>query len=320
MGGLAATSLSFTGTAHAATNPIRLEHYDVSAECPTQREAEARLEAHLGDPPLEARPAFSLVVRGGRGEPFVGTLETTELSGVRSRRELNDATCEQIVWSLVFVAALAISPDARPLPASTTPPPSPNGEADRSTAADAPRARPQLPERPRDEPPTPKAVSHGVEAGPVVRVGPLPTVAYGAEIRAAMGAAGLAVGFATGPEQSASVGSANFWLVTGRPHVCPLRIGNALRVEGCAGVDVGALLASSRGLPGARSVAALWVAGEIGARLGIELAAPFQLALDARAGVPFHRPTYTTDPSATTLYQVPLVVGALDIFAGLSWK
>ena len=305
--------------ARAAPAAARFHPYEVAGECPPHEAAERRLDAHLGGVTPAEAPSFALTVRGGGdGEPFVGILETTDPSGARSRRMLADGSCEEVVWSLVFVAALAISPEARALPPTRAADPAPVV----APPTPAPAAEPPAAER-RPPPPPPSNAQPpalSIELGPQLRLGPLPALAYGAEARASYGIAGLAAGFVASPEENASVGSARFLLVTARPQLCPVRSGRELRVEACAGLDVGILNASSEGLQGSRSVPALWFAGEVSARAALDVAGPVFVALDLRGGVPFHRPSYITNPPEIEVYEVPAVVGALGIFAGATWR
>lgn len=327
--GAALCTFGFVGPAEAAPAAGWLHRYEVVAECPTHEAAERRLDAHLGATTPAEPPSFALTVRGGAGEPFVGILETSDPSGARSRRMLADASCEEVVWSLVFVAALAVSPEARALPPTRAADPSPVAvpAAPAPAVTPPPSPSPSTPSADRDARESPRGGaanaqpdSLSIELGPQLRLGPLPALSYGLEARVSYGIAALAAGFVTSPEENASVGRARFLLVTARPQLCPLRSGHRLRVEGCAGLDVGILNASSEGLQGARSVPALWLAGEVSARAALDVAGPLFVALDLRGGVPFHRPSYITNPPEITVYEVPIVVGALGIFAGLSWK
>ncbi len=330
--GALAAALGFfsfeVGVARAAPPSGLLRRYEASAECPTRDAAERRLDAHLEGVVPVAPPSFALTVLGGRGEPFVGVLETTEPSGAGSRRELRDANCEEIVWSLVFVAALAVSPEAKTLPPERSSEPAPPAvPSPAASSPSLPNTAPPSPAPPSDAAnPRPTAVTRALafEVGPQLRLGPLPSLGYGAEARVSFGYAALAAGFVTAPEEGASVGRATFVLVTARPQICPLRSApgarSPFRVEACAGLEAGVLNASSEGLQDARSVPALWLAGEIAARAALEVSSSFFVAVDVRGGVPLHRPAYTTNSPLIAVYEVPPVVGGLTIFAGLSWK
>ncbi len=297
---LGATVAFSAAEARADAGSPAFTRYEVVNDCPAKPEADARLAAHLAGASSLDAASVSLVV-----------LETTDSAGLRSMRAFADPSCREVVWSLVFVAALAISPDAKILPPPEAPTPPPEAPPSPAPSVTVPSA-PKPPRQPL-----------ALEAGPQLRVGPMPALAYGAEVRGSLGMVAVAAGFATSGEEAvpgATGATAQLWLVTARPQACPFAIGSAVRGELCAGLDVGVLHASSRGLAATRSVSALWLAAEPLLRVRFELASPVFLSAEARVGIPLHRPTYTIGPAAAELHRVPVVVGGASIFAGVSWK
>ena len=328
------------GTAHAALILVAmlleggpafgemLDRYDVAEGCPTREQAKARLDAHLDRTTLIDPPTFTITVKSGPAE-YIGVLETTQSSGTKQRRELANPTCADVVWSLVFVAALAVSPDARPLPVPPPVEPSSPNLASAPEVLEVTTPLAESPARPPTEdtartrvapaPALPRGREWSVEAGPELRIGALPTLGFGAAARGGYDVVALGASVVTSQSEALATGRSSFWMVTLRPQLCPLRLGLEARLEACGGLDVGALNASSNGLEGARDVTALWLAADVMMRARVALGGSLFIAMELRGGVPFHRPTYITNPPKNEVYEVPIVVGAAGISAGLAW-
>ena len=104
----------------------------------------------------------------------------------------------------------------------------------------------------------------------------------------------------------------------GRLSACPLRLPLGTEVVSflpCAGLDLGVLSASARGVTRKADKAPVWAAGSLAGRL--EVAPLENLFVEAQLGlgIPFIRDEVAVDPSIS-LYRAPSVFGLGEIGVG----
>jgi hypothetical protein len=283
------------GAAHAEPSSLELS-YSAPAECPgadALREAVGKLVTQQPSKPLVVRVTIAL-----DGARYVASIAPSD----GSERQLSGATCAEVVEAVSVVLALATNPrssqaeaaepaepapaPAPPTPASSSPPPAPA----QPPAPPAPPAPLTTPARSRREP-----LKLVTGAAFVSDLGALPPPAFGVAARAglasgAWSASGAGTYFFTRhgtlASDSGKGGDFSLWSAAGLG--CGALYRRALRVELCAGAEVGHIQGQGFGLPpGAnKRVGSVWAALLAGPELAFSVAEPLRLRLGLAAAVP----------------------------------
>ena len=107
-----------------AREPVDLR-YEAPSGCPTQADFVTAVESRGGQftPKARGEGARALVVSIRRqGSAFTGSLQVSRFDGVSGAREVQGATCQEVVDALAVVAAIDLRPAQDATPAAVTPP------------------------------------------------------------------------------------------------------------------------------------------------------------------------------------------------------
>jgi hypothetical protein len=252
----------------------------------------------------------------GDGEMFTGELQVEHSDGTTTVRQVASTHCDEVTDALEFVAALALGLDARP----PAPPPAPEPE----------------PEREPEPAPVPQrwrlfAAAYGgiaSAAGPDVEFAPavaLGVMKDGLDLFAPelelSGTWSMSSHFAT----KLSPATSQTTLFDAALSVCPLQLGvgrsgagPALRLRPCAGLQLGALTASTS-LAGSTDQVEPWLAAAVLARAEWVFGKHFMLAADGGAAFPILRPDYFFRPSQVSDFHVPAAGGVARLGAAVLW-
>lgn len=347
--GIAATALVASAGARAEPPPIRID-YHAHAGCPaapvlldeiTRRTPLARF-ATQRELALEVRARVTLRGRESRGTLVLGAGKR------RVVREIESASCDEIISAFALITALAVDPRAStaPRPPPALPPPTPLPPAlpspalapptrTRSIAAPPPAdllasplpallATPPLVAAPR-----PGFWIVGARASATFAVTPRALVggglfverAFDAEARASLR---LALELAATGAFDAGPAGASFWQATlrldgcvlGQRPVARLRIAPCLRAEGgvlhASGILGGALTQIEQApVP--------WLGIGIAPLLSLDLA---NLVVEAQGGptFPLVRRTFRFDSPDYVIHEVPPVVWTIGLGAGIRFR
>jgi len=281
--------------------PIRVD-YDVDEGCPTHvaffAEVSARTShARLAEPGEVARE-FHVHVRRS-GDVMLGRLEI----GSAAAREIDAATCGEVVSALALVTALTIDPSAStaPLPPSAVAvgPSAPPAPVASSTAASVPRDT--VPDRSRSGPPTTQSAPQraqwtaGADFTVAVEMAPRPLVGGAAFLefrpRGWNGPrARVSGGYATTGPFEAGIAPAVFTAAIGELEGCPVALSPArpISILPCVGLAGGALRGQgfqSELILRPREKVIPWLAAEIVGRF--ELALGELMFFETEAGPQF---------------------------------
>jgi len=265
---------------------------------------------------IEARSAWhaSLAVRDEAGHVL----------GVRDL-ERAGADCHAIDDELELVLALLIDPRAPIAPPPASPRPLPAAPVS-PLAAPLPASLPLAPSCP-PAPPQSAPWRGGVEAGPVVGFGLLPSTAgVGIAIRAHLApprGPAYEIGGAFWFDSHANERSisAIFSLAYGWASVCPVdALLGRTRATVCVGVQLGSLRADGTGLATPQHQEQLFFEPSLDARVRQRIVGPLFAGLGAALAVPTIRDRYYfTDAQGTRqdLFQAAPITGLLDLALGL---
>lgn len=227
---------------------------------------------------------------------FVGRLTIQGPDGSAAEREIEGATCPEVLRALALVAAVTLDPSATPPDASplTAPPaPPPRRPAPPAASAAAPPAAP----RPwLGAGPTLAVDSGAFSAGALAPGGTLAVTGPRGLLRPAAWIAARREARSAG----AGVGTADLtaWLVS--LQIGALRLGGDLGVSPVLGLVLGRVSAEARGLPGARDASATYLAAELGLRADWLLGEHLRLDLGAGASTALRRDRFVTQRSDGT--------------------
>jgi hypothetical protein len=318
--------------------------YEAPAACPTRARFVAHLRSYLDEADVPAaKPSFSVVIStGSEGSAFRGRLVMRGADGEPAERTLDATSCEEVTLALAYVAALAISPNAR---AGLGPAPPPLSVPEATSATSATSASPASPAAASaavpvaasssaptvPSSPDPSAARAGSSNDPATgssaprfavhvsafgQSGLAPTLApglaVGAEARVATVRFGLEFLGSRRTFSPAEAGSVRFRLLATRLVVCPFTDSWVTRWEAslCAAFTAGQLQATSAGLDRTGSSAEPWLVPALRLRgtawLGDDRWLGLRLALDG--GAPLVRPSYRFDEPAITVHRVPVLV------------
>lgn len=307
-----------------------------AGECSSARSFADKVERRLGTSAEEAarRHAVTIAVelgrmpaglRGWRADLQVNRAADGSPMGRRSI-EQEGASCEALEELASFFATLVLSGAPPPFEGAIAPPASPTGPAESPPPPPPPLSPPlsppggpptvattPSPAPTTSRPPSPAAVpslaaaagataaplarwTAAVEAGPIVGVGLLPGVSYGAQASVSLGRpAGLRsrLGLALWPARRSQIDAntgADVSLVMASLGICPILASWTGRVlRGCAGADVGRLSATGVGLETPREQSHAIFDLSAGARLEQVIVGRLFATVEARADVPLLR-------------------------------
>jgi hypothetical protein len=325
------------------SSPVRLEYVapegcpDLTAVVEAIRARTPRLR--LAGP---SEPARLMRLRvASTASSFVGTLEVVGLDGTGMRREISAATCDTVVSAMSIVAALAIEPVAQATSASAVAP------------AAAPSAEPPLPVPEPPPMPAPRPVPTVTPSAPTAPALPLPPrqpdvkprrwhLAVGALAEVlGLGAPGVAfapagvlelrldstglvapsvrLGFvrAEGGNVQAAGEDTTFTWLAGTAEACPVRVSFAstLALRPCAGLDAGAVSASTSGPSHALQPSRAWADARVEGRLEWRVLGSLSLELEGGLLVPLTRDRFEVAPSLQTAYEAPPATGVASVGA-----
>jgi hypothetical protein len=254
-----------------------------------ERTARVR-EAAPGEPALKVR----VTIEGD--QRVVGRLLMTGNDGAMVAREVEGATCQEVVEALALVLAVALDPLVDPRRAATAStsiePALPSPPRRAADEARAPRAS----ARPHGEAPYRQlvggevAVSAGLIERPLVALGPRYAISResvgGRTLLFTLGA--FATFAADAAANHPSGGSIRYRLQALDATGCPFGalVHPSVRLYSCVALTVGRLQAEGVNLPGHRADAALFVAAALAGRVIVDLAGPIALIGAAGLSVP----------------------------------
>lgn len=271
-----------------ATEPIVLS-YSAPAQCPAESAFFDGVRARTSrvrrtDDDASAR-RFSVTVEP-RGAGYRASLQIETAAGRVNRRDVDGATCGEVVSAVALVAALAIDPEAslepQPLaPVGPSPPvtDTPASSPPPLTVAEQPHPAPVLdtgPAMTSERVSRTTAYRWSVGGGPELLIAAVPSVAYGGgahvdlaprsndpvapSFRAAL------LGLTTHLVHGGAAAQLTWWLA--RAEVCPLRLGTAnAAVEACARLSAGGLSIAGEGVDRPASSTRAWADAGLAAHL-----------------------------------------------------
>lgn len=259
-----------------------------------------------------------------------GELRIEELDGTAAVREVDGATCEQVVAALALMAALAI--DAGPV-APTSPGGAPravSGAASGTGSVSEPEDESEAesasapPSAPASVAPKPRflAGAHGGAFGAVA-----PGLAWGAQPFVEwgdLGRSGVAPSFRLGVATAQSFpapvlgGAATFRWWAARLTGCPVSAAaSAVTFRPCAGLSVGALRGTGIRVPRPLQVTGLWAAVLALGRAQWEATPGVTLEIDAGFSVPLRRDTFVLERPLRVIHEVPALGGFMTAGVGI---
>jgi hypothetical protein len=281
------------GPAHAEEPELTLR-WSASAECPDAAWAAQRLRERLGrapDRPSQGAPLEVDAALSRRDERFVLMLHTT-LGAAESDRQLEAPVCAELAEAAVLMIALAIDPEAVARAEAAEP----------EAAHDDERPPALIPEPP--PPPRPRGFPWALGAALLGSRGDQPGWGGGgllfAAFQAALFRAELA-GFWLVPRAGSEAPAAgrvrvSLWAL--RPTLCVTSPGPALRVGGCAGVELGRVGGVGRSLGESLEDHTFWGAASLGPRATLRLTPRFALLAEAAAVLPVFQARFVTTDAA----------------------
>ncbi len=291
--------------------------YAAPPSCPDARAFRAALDARLAATPApgsRGRRSVTLWVRiTETSTKIVGQLAVRGRAGTEVR-EIEGATCENVVSALGLLAALAVDLE-----------PEKSAVPDRIGASATEKGPPAMFGSER-EPPSGRmwTAEAGAHVGGASMIGPqlapvaAPFLGVGFERPLRPGvelAPRVRLGFVRGSQSiTTSSGGAAFRVTAGQLDLCPVRFGlsKAVALRACALGQVGAVQASGNSVPDAQTDARAWLLMGVLARVEWEVLHRFLLEAQGGVVVAAARHRYFVDPD-TTLYRMPIVGG---IFSG----
>lgn len=286
--------------------------------CPRRDDVATRVHTLLGQAPARA-PRLQAAVRGVVTRTSTGVLlrlETrvarTTTSGAASadalagERQLAGSTCDEVTSAGALVIALAIDPDSV-AGADTGKAAAPEADPGAAPTGAASAVTPAVPQPDLEMPPPPEpapapanprnGVRWSVAAHALMDAGSLPAPpTFG--IRPAIGIArnelraeaGVTYFFPRfGETDMGDGGGADVSLFVGNVRGCYRLFPGVVSVEGCAGAEAGALMASGEGFKRTTNAAAPWIAAEAGAGASVQVSPRVLFLLSAGVLLPFGR-------------------------------
>jgi hypothetical protein len=230
---------------------------------------------------------------------FRGALDVTD-GDATTHRDMDGASCEEVLRGLALVAALTMDPED--LNGSAPVEPEPPARAAPATSAE-PSEKPRLPPTAA---PAPWSISLGAfaEASSLL---PDPLVSAGGQISAELHRRDLVapslrlrVASSLPASHDSASGRATFSWMTAGVDGCPLRWGNRVAVRPCVGIDVGQLVGAGDdggAITGSGQRRRLWAAGRLLGRLEALPAPWITLELEGGLLAPITRDSFVFKPS-----------------------
>jgi len=277
------------------------------SECPEEAYVRAAVER------LAARP---LATPGGRWVP-VRIEAAPEARGWAVRiaignladgappheRRIEGRTCAEVADAAAVAVAIAIVPAPSP-----PPPPAPPAAPEPVAPAGADRV-----ELPPAAPTTRLRPSLRVAGG--ADFASLPAPSFGGEVAVALGFGADRVDVHASawlPEEAAvaadAMASGRIWLVAAGARYCRALLQRAVELDGCAGLEAGALLGRSYGVTQPASGASPWVAPALGAAAVWHLGRRLSMRLALEGLAPLERKTFEID-GLGAIFRPPPVTG-----------
>lgn len=292
-------ALSF-GLSSRAASAASLVEWDAPEACPGALEVHTRLSAVLGYEPEKLGKLSRVrgsVMRTPRGFRLV--LEAFE-QGRRSSRLFEAASCDDLVDAAALAIALALAPDrsSASLRPATTAGSEPNGVTPARSEAGTRDVLPRIPSA-RSEAPHLRPFA---AADAVLEYGALPQLATGLAIAGgvhlgvvSLGGYGVLLGaqrLRVAPAQNVE-----FELLFGGVRACSVLLDRALRLEGCAHLELGRFSALGLALSPSREARDLWLAAGGSLQALWPLNGALAVELRAEPMLPFGRKQYTVNGS-----------------------
>jgi hypothetical protein len=251
-------------------------------------------EARAGEPARRVR------VTVGGAERVVGRLVTAGEDGALVVREVEGATCQEVIDALALVLAVTLDPLTDATPTVASPPPA---DPPRPALVVVPEAR-RPPSRPRPVPPRRRAaevrwhqlvgaegtVSAGLVATPLAGLGARYALSReergGSSLLLTVGA--FATFAADAPANHPTGGAVRYRLQGLDASLCPLgaRVHARVRLYPCGAVTVGRLQAEGIDLPGRRADAAVFAAAALEGRATLQVVGALELMGAAALSLP----------------------------------
>ena len=298
-------TLASAARAQDAPEPIKID-YEAPAGCPSRTSFAGEIFART----TKAREAGAETARVmhvrvvKRGDAHSGRLWIDE----GAAREVDGASCGEVVGALGLVAALAVDPQAsmapRPTPVAepAPPPPPPPAEPEKPPPSPPPRA-----ERTRI------GIGAGVEAAMIADAVIAGRVLGQIELAGSLFAPSFRAALVRSldVERTPSLGSATLTWTKAGIDACPLRIdlvSDAIALRPCAAFDIGVLKAEGTGVTEARSRSRPWVSTGAHARLVWSVVRAFALEVEGGFVVPLLREDFFFEPNVP-IYEAPPIAG-----------
>ncbi|MET0414265.1 MAG: hypothetical protein ABW217_23340 [Polyangiaceae bacterium] len=287
--------------ARASAEELPLSSYEVDPSCPAQDVFGARVLARLGERGLAA-DGVQLgveIVRGTNAEQrgvFEGRLHAREEGEMASTREVQGASCAEVIEALALLAALSLetrNTASASEPVEPPPPPDPPASSTRWRIGPLALALAQSAAAPEG------ALGAGVGVG-------LQTPAYGA-----LQPWGMLAVYRTVASTAAlpdSVAQARFHLTAVYAVGCPVRWPAAgwWSLRPCVDVDVGRLTGRGLGSDRIETRRGLWASAGVAGRGEVHVWGPVWLAALVGAVVPLARHEFYFAPDAV-VFRVPAI-------------
>ena len=284
---------------------------DAPATC-TDHDAFARaVMRHSAEIAVGDEGAGSIELRVREGEDVEGTVRVAAPGRASWERTIRGRSCEEVTDALALVVAMSFDETPRPAP---PPPPAPIRTPE-----------PESPDRIERSTPSPSSWrgAVGASAGPLLLGAASLSLSYGGFAELELDRAGFAPSLRLGvthAESSVDVNGRGAALVWTTAHVgaCPLRgdLSAAVQLRACAGLELGVLSASPRGLSSANDATRVWASAAATGRVRF---VPGQLLFvegDLGLTIPIVRDELAADPSLT-LYRAPVVAPLVALSAGI---
>jgi hypothetical protein len=294
---------------------IRVE-FDAPSDCSEVLTFYDRVRARTDRVRLAEASAQALTLRVRvvrRGGKVHGQLRMTDDHGASSTREVDGASCAEVVDALSLTATLALDPTASPeAPLATVPPP-----AEVVTLVATPTHPPPPP------PPSTLGLEMGAEAGVAEVISPYLSVGgtvFGRLTQGPGERVSRSLGFALGHFGNDIVTSqdeVSARLTTLTLTACPARFdaNGAFSLEPCGLFAGGILAVSSRGISNPDSALRSWWSAGLLLRVGVPLGGPAALELEAGGAVPLLKRRFILEIPDRVLGESPAISGFLSLGA-----
>lgn len=329
---LRASEARVTGTLHVARErEAPWQRRLVGASCAEVTDALAMITALAFDPSATTRPAPLPAPAPATATPAATSTAAPAATSTATPTPTPPGASPSPTPSPTPTAAAAptapatTTPTPTATPTQTAPAASPTPTPTPTPTAPPPAAAPPPAETP-SPPPSPTArwrLAVGGAVGPLGLAASTATLGYAgfAELGRESGTVApslrLGVRYAEDSATIGAVGVALSWTVA-HSSVCPLRasLGGGVTLRPCAGIDVGVVGATPRGLVTATGTSRAWVAPLVAGRVSWSVLQLVFLEGELGLSVPLTRDEFAADPSVS-LYRAPALVPMASLGAGV---